>query len=160
VRVFLSSSPLFIGITMSNTFAVDLERGFTIEEKLLKRLRQKYQSASMIHKFKGYDIWIPEINKSVEVKYDSMSNQTGNIVVEIEMFGKPSALITTKADFWAFYDDNVFAMIKPMDIVNCIFLNKLEYREFVGTGDTAKKKAFLVPKGLLFKNATILKEYE
>ena len=51
-------------------------------------------------------------------------------------------------------------MIKPMEIVNCIFLNKLQYREFVGTGDTAKKKAFLVPKELLFGYAKILKEYE
>jgi len=80
-----------------------------------------------------------------------MSNQTGNIVIEIEMFDKSSALITTKADYWVFYDDNKFVSIKPMDIVNCIFLNKLIYKEFIGNGDTKSKKAFLVPKEILFK---------
>jgi len=37
-----------------------------------------------------------------------------------------------------------------MDIVNCIFINKLTYKEFIGNGDTASKKAFLVPKDILF----------
>jgi hypothetical protein len=31
------------------------------------------------------------------------------------------------------------------------FQNKLQYVEFVGEGDRASKKAFLVPKELLFK---------
>ncbi len=116
---------------MINTFQKDLSRGINIENKLLEIIRKKYPSASLIHKYKGYDIWIPETNKSIEVKYDPMSNQTGNIVIEIEMFDKSSALITTKADYWVFYDDNKFVSIKPMDIVNCIFLNKLIYKEFI-----------------------------
>jgi hypothetical protein len=136
---------------MTNTFQQDLSRGINIENKLLEIIRKKYPSASLIHKYKGYDIWIPETNKSIEVKYDPMSNQTGNIVIEIEMFDKSSALITTKADYWVFYDDNKFVSIKPMDIVNCIFLNKLIYKEFIGNGDTKSKKAFLVPKEILFK---------
>ena len=136
---------------MTNTFQQDLSRGINIKNKLLEIIRKKYPSASLIHKYKGYDIWIPETNKSIEVKYDPMSNQTGNIVIEIEMFDKSSALITTKADYWVFYDDNKFVSIKPMDIVNCIFLNKLIYKEFIGNGDTKSKKAFLVPKEILFK---------
>ena len=134
---------------MTNTFQQDLSRGINIENKLLEIIRKKYPSASLIHKYKGYDIWIPETNKSIEVKYDPMSNQTGNIVIEIEMFDKSSALITTKADYWVFYDDNKFVSIKPMDIVNCIFINKLTYKEFIGTGDTVSKKAFLIPKDIL-----------
>jgi len=143
-----------------NTFTVDLQRGFEIEEKFLYYIRQKYPSASLIHKYKGYDIWIPELHKSIEVKYDAMSNQTGNIVIEIEMFGKPSALMTTTANWWAFYDDNNFVVIKPMDIVRCIFLNKLSFVEFVGSGDNRSKKAFLVPKELLFQHGKVLKEME
>ena len=91
------------------------------------------------------------MHKSVEVKYDPMSNETGNIVIEIEMNGQLSALSTTTADYWVFHDDHVFIIMKPMSIVNCIFQNKLQYVEFVGQGDTPKKKAFLVPKDLLFK---------
>lgn len=141
---------------MNNTFKQDLKRGIDIELKILAIIQKKYPSASLINKYKGYDIWIPEIHKSVEIKYDPMSNETGNIVVEIEMFNKPSALMTTEADYWIFYDDNNFVLIKPMDIVNCIFLNKLTYREFTGTGDNVSKKAFLIKKDILFKHGKII----
>lgn len=134
------------------TFQQDLERGFEVEYAVLEIIRKKYPSASLINAYKGYDIWIPELHKSVEVKYDPMSNETGNIVIEIEMNGQLSALSTTTADFWVFHDDHVFVMMKPMSIVNCIFQNKLQYVEFVGQGDTSKKKAFLVPKNVLFKH--------
>jgi hypothetical protein len=133
------------------TFQKDLERGFEVEFAVLEIIQKKYPSASLIHAYKGYDIWIPELHKSVEVKYDPMSNRTGNIVVEIEMNGQLSALSTTTADYWVFHDNHVFVMIKPMSIVNCIFQNKLQYVEFVGEGDSASKKAFLVPKELLFQ---------
>jgi hypothetical protein len=47
-------------------------------------------------------------------------------------------------------------MMKPMSIINCIFQNKLQYVEFVGKGDSAEKKAFLVPKRLLFNCGKVL----
>lgn len=132
------------------TFQQDLEKGLDVELTVVDTIKKKYPSASLIDKFKGYDIWIPELHKSVEVKYDPMSNKTGNVVIEIEMNGQLSALSTTTADFWVFYDDNVFVIIKPTSIVNCIFQNKLQYVEFVGQGDASKKKAFLIPKNVLF----------
>jgi hypothetical protein len=141
-----------------SSFYEDLERGFEVEYAVLEIIRKKYPSASLINAYKGYDIWVPELHKSVEVKYDPMSNETGNIVIEIEMNGKLSALSTTTADYWVFHDDHVFVMMKPMSIVNCIFQNKLQYVEFVGQGDTSKKKAFLVPKELLFKHGKRLGE--
>ena len=141
-----------------SSFNEDLERGFEVEYAVLEIIRKKYPSASLINAYKGYDIWVPELHKSVEVKYDPMSNETGNIVIEIEMNGKLSALSTTTADYWVFHDDHVFVMMKPMSIVNCIFQNKLQYVEFVGQGDTSKKKAFLVPKELLFKHGKRLGE--
>jgi hypothetical protein len=141
-----------------NTFHKDLERGKAIESKALGVIRKKYPSASLIEAFKGYDIWIPELHKSVEVKYDPMSNETGNIVVEIEMNNKASALITTTADYWLFYDDHVFMLMKPMSIVNCIFQEKLTFVDFVGSGDSSRKKAFLVPKHLLFQHGKQLEE--
>lgn len=135
---------------MENTFHKDLSRGLAVEEKYLAILRDKYPSASLIHKYKGYDIWIPEINKSLEIKYDPMSNKTGNIVVEIEMYGKPSGLMATTADYWVFYDDFKFVTITPNNIIRCIFDSKLIYKEFVGTGDFVPKKAFLVNKENLY----------
>ena len=134
----------------NNSFVEDLGRGKQVEQMLLDKLKAKYPSAAIIDKFKGYDIWIPEIHKSIEVKADEKSNYTGNIVVEIEMYGKPSALLTTTADYWVFYDGK-FWCITPKEIIQCIFLNKLQHTEFVGNGDTQSKKAFLIKKDLLAK---------
>lgn len=133
-----------------NTFKEDLEAGIAVEQKLVNLLLRKYPSTTLVNKFKGYDIWIPELHKSIEVKSDQKSQHTGNIVIEIEMYDKPSGLLTTTADYWVFYDGNKFISITPKDIIKCIFLLKLHFVEFVGNGDTVKKKAFLVPKDKLF----------
>lgn len=135
------------------SFLDDLLEGVAVEQKVLTKIKEKYPSATLINAYKGYDIWIPETNQGIEVKYDPMSNKTGNIVVEIEMNGKKSALTTTTADYWVFYDDNVFAWFKPMDIVYCIFVNKLRCVDFVGEGDSSSKRAFLVSKNILFSHA-------
>lgn len=138
------------------SFQKDLQRGLEIENIVLGILRKKYPCASLINAFKGYDIWIPEIDKAVEVKYDPMSQETGNIVVEIEMYGKPSGLMATQADYWVFYDGEMFVIMPVKHIFKCIFDCKLQYVEFVGKGDTRSKKAFLVDKNTLFKYGKIL----
>ena len=139
------------------TFKADLEIGIQVENMLLNILKRKYPASTLVNAFKGYDIWIPEIHKSIEVKSDQKSNYTGNIVVEIEFNGKPSALMTTTADYWVFYDGNVFVSIEPKDIIKCIFMNKLQYVEFVGNGDRKSKKAFLIKKDTLFAYGKVIK---
>ncbi len=133
------------------TFHDDLSRGIAIEMQVLANIRKKYPCATLIDGFKGYDIWIPETGTGVEVKYDPMSKETGNLVVEVEMSGNPSALLATEAKWWVFYDGDVFLWVRPRDIIHCIIENKLVYVEFVGAGDRNKKKAFLIKKELLFK---------
>jgi hypothetical protein len=139
-----------------NTFKQDLNRGIKIEQQVWMLLQRKYPCATIVTAFKGYDIWIPEIHKSVEVKYDPMSNQTGNIVIEIWIYNKPSALLTTTADFWVFYDDNQFISIAPKKIIECIMVNDIRLKRFIGKGDTVEKKAYLVPKELLFSYGNVL----
>lgn len=138
------------------TFKTDLQRGLEIEERVLAILRKKYPCATLVNAFKGYDIWIPEIDKAVEVKFDPMSQRTGNIVVEIEMYGKDSGLMVTQADYWVFYDGQMFVIMPVKHIFKCIFLSKLQYVEFIGEGDSQIKKAFLVDKNTLFKYGKIL----
>ena len=133
------------------TFRKDLARGIKVEDMVLQRIQRKYPQAHRINGYcKAFDLWIPEIKQGVEVKYDPMSNQTGNIVVEIEMFGKPSALMTTKASHWVFYDDNIFVSIKPSEIKKCIKDNDLRTVKFTGRGDQHSKIAYLIKKDLLF----------
>jgi hypothetical protein len=133
-----------------DSFKQDLSRGIQVENMLLDILKRKYPASTLVNAFKGYDIWIPEIHKSIEVKYDEKSNETGNVVVEIEFNSNPSALMTTTADYWVFYDGQQFVSIEPKEIIKCIFMNRLQYVEFVGKGDTKPKKAFLIKKDSLF----------
>jgi hypothetical protein len=133
------------------TFRKDLARGIEVEDLVLQRIQSKYPKAHRIDGYcKAFDLWIPEINQGIEVKYDPMSNQTGNIVVEVEMFGKPSALMTTKASHWIFYDNKVFVAIKPSEIKECIKENNLRTVKFTGRGDQHSKIAYLINKQLLF----------
>ena len=139
-----------------STFAIDLERGVDVEKKVLKRVCKSYPCATLINGFKGYDIWVPEKDYGIEVKYDPMSNDTGNYLIEIEYNDKISALMTTTAKWWVLYDDNIFLLIKPIKIIECIFMNKLQYLQFVGSGDSQAKKAFLIKKDMLLKYGKVI----
>jgi hypothetical protein len=140
------------------SFAADLERGLEVERKVLKIIQKKYPQAHIVTALKEYDIWIPEIEKGIEVKYDPMSCKTGNIVIEFEMNGKPSALMATGADWWIFYDGEVVFSLTPREITQVIFNKMLTYRMFTGIGDMFAKKAFLVPKDWLIEKSRILED--
>lgn len=132
------------------TFKRDLNKGENIEEQVLSIIQLRYPAATKIEGyFPNYDIWIPEINKSVEVKSDEKSMETGNIVVELEMYGKPSGILKSKADYWVFFDGFKFLWTTPIKIFECILLNKLNFVSFIGNGDTQQKKAILIKKELL-----------
>lgn len=135
------------------SFLEDLLEGVEFEKKVLATIKKKYPSATIINAYKGYDIWIPEIKQSIEVKYDPKSNETGNIVIEFEMSSKKSALITTEANYWVISDGKQLAWFKPMDIVYCIFVNNLKFVEFIGNGDKNAKRAYLIKKDILFSHA-------
>ena len=64
------------------TFKDDLYIGKEVEKKVLGLINQKYPLAFMINgKFSPYDIFIPEVSQSVEVKSDQKSQYTGKLVV-------------------------------------------------------------------------------
>ena len=141
------------------SFSEDLQAGKKIEEYILKRIQIKYPQAKIMEGyFKEYDIIIPEINKTIEVKSDVKSLHTGNFVVEVEFDGKPSALSTTTADWWVFYDSVCEIWIKPWLIKHAV--KDLELREFVGKGDTKSKKAYLCPKDYIKINAEFVRPIE
>lgn len=135
-----------------SSFKKDLQRGTKVEDFVLQKIKNKYPEARRMSGYcKEYDIWIPEISQGIEVKYDPKSNETGNIVIEIEMGGKPSALSTTKAAQWIFYDGKSLVSIEPRVIKECIYRNQLRLVSFTGPGDTKSKRVYLVPKETLFQ---------
>ena len=120
----------------------------------LKTVQTKYPCAVLIDgKFKEYDLFIPEKNKKIEIKGDYRSCETGNIIIELMMFDKPSALLTTKADYWIqIFSDG------PDDFCRLIFdtstvkrlARKYKHTARYG-GDYNKSRFVLIPLKDLFK---------
>jgi hypothetical protein len=141
---------------MSNTFNRDLKIGESIEYNVLDMLKKIYPRA---YKKEGYykdwDIYIPEIDEGVEVKSDQKSQHTGNLVIEIEFNGMPSALSTTKSTIWVFYTGKKYIFTTPERIRQTIKNNKLNAVMFTAKGDYSPKKAYLVKQHLI--EATSLK---
>lgn len=131
--------------------------GDIIEDEVLKIIKQKYPKAETtksLGKFSDYDIYIPEISDGIEVKGDYMSAETGNLVVEVEMNGKLSALSLTKAKYWVFVEGYRLIWLTPLDIYRFIE-QEYSYNRvfFIGSGDTVGKNAYLLPHKRLVEYA-------
>ena len=136
------------------TFNRDLTRGKYHEKEVLKLINRKYNDAYIVNGYcKEWDIFIPKLGIGIEVKSDEKSKYTGNIVVEVEFDGKPSALTTTKAEWWVWFDGNGYKWFKVSDIIRCINDNNLRVASFIGKGDAKSKKAYLIKKDVLYKYA-------
>ena len=141
---------------MPSVVEKDLATGKAVEELVLSIIKKKYPLAVIIDgKFKDYDIFIPENGKKVEVKVDYKTHETGNMLVELQMFNKPSALLSTKADYWIFYTGKEFLWTTPARLIECIMLNNIQSQAITGRGDSQSKIACLIPNQL-FKKYTIL----
>jgi hypothetical protein len=79
------------------------------------------------------------------VKQDWKAHYSGNLVVEIEMYGKPSGLMGTTADWWIFDTKTEFIFITPRKLKDLIVSLNPPLRQFTGKGDTQPKKAYLIP---------------
>jgi hypothetical protein len=131
---------------MRNNFEKDLARGHEIEKYILEKIKKKYPCAVLIegsHKY--YDLFIPETDKKIEIKGDYKSKETGNIIIELMMYGKTSALLSTKADYWVIYTGDEIFWIEPKKIIECIILNNIRSKTLTGDGDIEPKTACLIP---------------
>ena len=124
---------------------------------ILKKIQRRYPKSRKIKGyFKGYDLFIPELQIRIEVKLDMKSQETGNYVIETEFNNKPSALSTTEADYWVFWDGECEIWTTPWRIREAI--KGLPLREFIGKGDTKMKKAYLCPKERIKNSAEFVYE--
>ena len=122
------------------------------EKTVLNIIQKKYPNAFIKSGYhKEYDINIPEISQTVEVKKDFKSQETGNIVVEIEMNGEPSGLSTTTADWWVFHTNpECLIWIAPETIKEMLLIEEFGIVEFTGKGDYVSKIAYLIPDKYFF----------
>ena len=139
-------------------FRNDLAIGHSAEDAVCAKINKKYPKAHVMEGYcKGYDIYVPETGKKVEVKQDKKSNYTGNIVVEIEFNGKSSALSTTEADYWVFDDGEIYIWITPETLRQVV--KPFNPVKFVGNGDNKEKLAYLIKKDIIIKNALKVDKY-
>jgi hypothetical protein len=134
-------------------FKDDLELGKKVEHIICSQIiKKKYPKSYVVEGYKKeYDIVVPEKNYTIEVKYDKMSYDTGNYMIETSYGGVPSGISTTKADWWIQVDNNKSIWI-PTESLRYI-LN--EYKEISMNGiDLSKSKTgYLVPAGKLIYSA-------
>ena len=136
-------------------FQKDLALGQKIEQRILSVIQKKYPCSVLIPgKFKEYDIFIPENDSKVEVKVDLKSQETGNILIELRMFNKPSGLLTTEADFWIIYTGTEYLWTEPRMILECIMINNIPSQKILGKGDEVTKDACLIPIDIFKKYLT------
>jgi len=82
--------------------------------------------------------------KTIEVKTDFKTKETGNVFVEYESRGKPSGISTSLADYYCFAIEDSFHIIKPEVL-------KQKCRKYLGTkrdvvgGDSDTSKGILLP---------------
>jgi len=143
----------------SKNFKESLVIGHSSEDAVCAKINKKYPRAHVIKGYcKGYDIYVPETDKKIEVKQDKKSNFTHNIVVEIEMPpGNPSALSTTEADYWVFDDGETYIWITP-DILRQV-VKPFTPVKFIGKGDNKEKLAYLIKKDIIKRNALKVDKY-
>ena len=136
------------------TFKQDLKIGKQTEVKIMNLCEKMgHKPIPVEGKFKGYDFFVADTKLAYEVKYDPKSVQTGNLVIEIEMYGKPSGLMSTIADWWIFDTEKELITISPTQIKDCIVTENPKMVTFTGPGDDVPKKAYLIKKTQLMKYA-------
>ena len=141
-------------------FNESLSSGKQSENIILKMVQNKYPKAYIKEGYhKEYDIMIPEINKTIEVKKDFKSQYTGNVVIEMEMNNRPSGLQTTTADWWVFHlDETEIVWITLERLKEMVEFEGYNLVEFIGEGDEISKQAYLVPKKDLYMYSNKIKE--
>ena len=111
-----------------NNFIDNLEFGNKAERRTAKLLHATYNLLTIsFNNDHRYDILMhsPRLNKRItfEVKDDTRTKETGNIVVEHESWGKPSGITTTEADYWVFSHHSTYHIIETPALKSLISTN-------------------------------------
>jgi hypothetical protein len=127
-------------------FRGDLEFGRQYERLWAEQLKGDVEFAPS-GVFKDWDVRTDEA--SYEVKADRLVCKYGNFFIEHECSGKPSGIMTTKADYWILYDvqDN---MARACYKVPTVTLQKLAVTKSIKAGGTSHNtKGYIVPASCL-----------
>jgi len=79
-----------------------------------------------------------------EIKFDSMSDETGNIAIEYECRGKRSGISITKATYWVQFFDNTFHIVSVETLREKML--SLKHRDVIGGDPGSNTKMYLIKK--------------
>lgn len=127
-------------------FDTSLSVGKLREAELIEFFQSKgHKPIPIPGKFSGFDFFLANTKQGYEVKQDWKAHYSGNLVVEVEMYGKRSGLMATTADWWIFDTKTEFIFITPKQLKDLIVETNPPLRQFTGKGDSQPKKAYLIP---------------
>jgi hypothetical protein len=141
-------------------FFKDLKLGNRYENELASYLTPFYKNINVIkEKCNFYDIICyteNDIEESYEVKSDRLSIKTGNLAIEYKSRNKNSGILTTKANFYAYYiikneTEYDLYIIPTEEIRNKI--NSKEYKRTIKGGDNWSSEMYLF-------DLTLFKDYK
>ena len=127
-------------------FDTSLSVGKLREAELIEFFQSKgHKPIPIPGKFSGFDFFLANTKQGYEVKQDWKAHYSGNLVVEVEMYGKRSGLMATTADWWIFDTKTEFIFITPKQLKDLIVETNPPLRQFTSKGDSYPKKAYLIP---------------
>lgn len=132
---------------MHYNFKKDLADGQAAELEVKQRLmaRLDISEDDFEHsKSKGYDLKVLSKGWTFEVKNDLMAERTGNVAIEFESRGKPTALAVSTADFWVYKFAGSFFAFRTEVLRKKMFEEKLYFREVVGGDEGSNTRMFLI----------------
>ena len=89
-------------------------------------------------------------NKTIEVKRDLMTKDTGNVFIEYECRGKPSGISKTKSDFYCIAVEYMFIILPTKKLKNIV-------RPFIGTSRDVVGGDDNLSKGILLSTKELIK---
>ena len=111
---------------MNKFYNEDLPYGEAGERFVLNIINRKHPMAyKMEGNFKEYDIMIPEIDKTIEVKRDKHTDRTNNAFIETYCNHVESGINATTADYWAYLTKTMLYWIKSDAMKECIKDNNI-----------------------------------
>ena len=127
--------------------------------KPIKEDRKKFDidlSYGSIREDKIIDMFL---NKKIEVKSEkNMGQDTGNICIEYESWGRPSGIKATEADYWfhnlCVGENEYCTLVFKTEVLRSI-VNDLDTFKSVSGGDNKASKMFLINLQKLFSSDVI-----
>lgn len=144
-----------ISVEYNSDFKKDLEFGKEAENLTVKILKQRWPKTKRVTGYhKEWDIEIPEIDMTIEAKYDKQTEgpdrKTGNLFIECESRGEPSGIETSKADYWFYWYCSLRKLVRIPTSLLKETIRKNNFRKVNG-GDSNSSKGYLVPVKLFEK---------